>query len=70
MLLKKNCKNKYFNLKKLYKKLQLIKEKKDETIDNNDIKNNCQISERKDLIIFRTEIDLFQILFKNSKKSL
>ena len=68
MLLKKNCKNKYFNLKKLYKKLQLIKEKKDETIDNNDIKNNCQISERKDLIIFRTEIDLFQILFKNSKK--
>ena len=68
LLLKKNCKNKYFNLKKLYKKLQLIKEKKDETIDNNDIKNNCQISERKDLIIFRTEIDLFQILFKNSKK--
>ena len=68
LLLKKNCKNKYFNLKKLNKKLQLIKEKKDETIDNNDIKNNCQISERKDLIIFRTEIDLFQILFKNSKK--
>ena len=66
--LKYNCKNKYFNIKKLCEKLQLIKEKKDESIDNNDIKNNCQISERKDLTIFKSEIDLFQILFKNSKK--
>jgi hypothetical protein len=68
LLLKENCKNKYFNIKKLCEKLQLIKEKKDESIDNNDIKNNCQISERKDLTIFKSEIDLFQILFKNSKK--
>jgi hypothetical protein len=66
--LKYNCKNKYFNIKKLYKKLQLIKEKKEESIDNNDIKNNCHISESKDLTILKSEIDLFQILFKNSKK--
>ena len=68
LLLKENCKNKYFNIKKLCEKLQLIKEKKDEYIDNNDIKNNYQISERKDLTIFKSEIDLFQNLFKNSKK--
>lgn len=68
LFLKGNCKYKYFNLIKIYKKLQLMKEKKDEITNNNDIKDNCQISERKDLIIFKSEIDLFQILFKNSKK--
>lgn len=68
LLLKENCKYNYFNIKKLYGKLLFKKENKDETIDNNDIKNNCQISERKDLTIFKNEIDLFQILFKNSKK--
>ena len=68
LFLKKKCKQKYFNLKKLYEKLQLIKEKKDESLDNNDIKSKCQISKKKDLTIFKSEIDLFQILFTYNKK--